>query len=420
MPTKKSLLQRLHSIRSLESAWKNLRKSRDGKSHGLSGETIKVFQSNLSSNLRLVQQKLRDSAYVFSPLRAVTISKGKGSFDLRPLRIPEVRDRLVLKAIANTISPYLYEKYKVKNPAIFAYHSKLGAREAIEQIVSLYNSGKRVVLEADIRKFFDTVDRSYLLERMVYPCLPDDTIDGLIERGLAQEIGNLGELSVAARELFDASEQGIPQGNALSPLLSNVYLSPFDHEMLENKFSLVRYADDFVVMCASEEEANKAYKLARSILENQLKVQIYPLDTNNRESKATRIVKPSTEPLEFLSVRFNGCNIWPSRDKVNALKERIREVTNPSDQTDVISLLTQCRNVLYGWLAAFSYTDVDRYFLELDELVDKQLAYAFRKMGLTLRKLAETKEKAVKLSAIQRRRTGIRTCEEFVSRIRNR
>lgn len=113
------------------------------------------------------------------------------------------------------------------------------------------------MLEADLINFFGTVDKDSLLNDVVFKRLSDTTINTLIQQALNQSIGNLDSFNVEQKKYFENIDKGIPQGNALSPLLSNIFLSPFDLRLQDKGFKLVRYADDFVIMCISEKSVKK-------------------------------------------------------------------------------------------------------------------------------------------------------------------
>ncbi len=413
----KSLYTKLCSSRCLKRAWETLTKS--PQSHGISNETIQTFRDNLTSNLKQIQKELKSNSYQFSPLRAVPIHKEKNKVKkIRPIRIAEIRDRVVLKAIANLITPQLQKQYKLKNPASFAYQKRIGTRHAIERMVRLFHDGNKVALEGDIIKFFDRVDRKYLLYDLIYPILPDDTLNNLIDQGLEIEIGNAEELTDEEKLEFDRSEGGIPQGSALSPLLSNVYLSKFDQGMLNAGYGLVRYADDFLVMCPTENEAIEAYKLAKLILEDELHLNIHALDNESKDSKC-RIVRPSQKPLEFLSIMFNGQRLYPAPRKITELKDKIQHNVNQYNQLTVIEVLTKTKNILEGWLAAFHYTDLEPNIKIIDDFINTHIGYVLRDLGWKLKDMENKKGKwhfTDTLSELQRNSSGIPFCRDILKK----
>lgn len=410
--TQETLLNQLSEKKSLQQAWDKI--SKENKySHGLSGETIIDFSANLQSHLQSISDQLRKGTYKFSSVRGVPITKPDGS--PRPIKVPEIRDRVVIKAIVELIQPQLAKVYNINNVASFAYIQNRGVKDAIIRMVELYNQGNKVVLEADIRKFFDSVDRHRLIRERILPNLSDESIDSLIIEATEQEVGNLNDMSELEFAAFERTKGGIPQGSAISPLLSNICLSDFDNRMLSEGFGLIRYADDFIVMCKTKEEAHRAYIIAREEIEERLGLQLYHLEDVNSK---TRIVLPSREKFSFLSIQFDGKAVFPTKEKVDQLSERLKIVTNVKIQKNVLTVLRKTNNLLCGWLAAFSYYDSDRYFSHIDDLINKELASALRQLKWVF-KSKNTTRKKIKgkehecLSSLQRINSGVNTCESF-------
>ncbi len=410
--TQETLLNQLAERKSLQQGWDKI--SKENKySHGLSGETILDFSVNLPSHLQSIGDHLRNGTYKFSPVRGVPIPKPDGT--PRPIKVPEIKDRVVIKAIVELIQPQLAKVYNLNNVASFAYIENRGVKDAIIRMVDLYNQGKKVILEADIKKFFDSVDRHKLLSEKILPNLSDNSIDALIIEATEQEIGNLSNMSELEFVAFEKTKGGIPQGSAISPLLSNICLSDFDTRMLSEGFGLIRYADDFIVMCKSKEEAKRAYEVSREEIETKLGLQLYHLEDDNSK---TRFILPSREKFSFLSIQFNGKDVFPTKEKVDQLAEKIKIVTNVNIQKNVLTILRKTNNLLCGWLAAYSYYDCDRYFSQIDDLINKELASALRqlkwvfKSKYTDRKKIKGKEHEY-LSRTQRINSGVNTCESF-------
>jgi len=414
--TQEKLLHHLSQKSNLQDAWNKLNKEHK-YSHGLSGETISDFAANLPTHLQSISDKLNNGTYKFSPFRGVPIPKSEGT--PRPLKVPEIRDRVVIKAIVELIQPQLSELFELTNIASYAYIENRGVKDAITRMVALYNQGNRVVLEADIKKFFDTVDRQKLLKEKVFPNLSDNSLDSLIIDATEQEIGNLQNLSELEFMAFERTKGGIPQGSAISPLLSNICLADFDKRMLSEGFGLIRYADDFIVMCKTEEEAKEAYEVARDEIENKLGLELYRI---GEDKSKTRIVLPSREKFSFLSIQFNGKELFPTKEKVDELFEKIKFATNIKIQKNVLTILRKTNNVLCGWLASFSYYDSDRYFNQIDNFINKELANALRQFDWVL-KSKYTDKKKIKgkehecLSTTQRIYSGVNTCESFFKHI---
>ncbi|RZK66352.1 MAG: hypothetical protein EOO85_26950 [Pedobacter sp.] len=280
-PLKSTLLKVISSPESLRDAWDALNKS-NKNSRGLSRETIEEFKNSLDTQILEVSKLLAANKYKFNQVRAVLIPK-KTEGEFRPLRIADIRDRLVQKALSMILDKLLSSKYQLNNGCSFAYQDDLGVKHAVQKMVEHYKNGFKIILEADIKKFFDTVNRKNLLAK-VFTDLPDSSINNLIEESLAQSVGNLADLSHDFHHYFTESINGIPQGNSLSPLLANIYLSDFDQRMIKEGLCLVRYADDFIVLCKTTKDARKAYEIAKDELEIKLGLELHPLPTPQREA----------------------------------------------------------------------------------------------------------------------------------------
>ncbi|MBL8012655.1 MAG: hypothetical protein JNN05_02290 [Candidatus Omnitrophica bacterium] len=370
MPRKLSLLQQVQTPSNLRAAWSEINRS-NPLSSGLSSFSIQDFSLNLKNNLANIRRQVKAGKYLFRPVKGVPIIK-KGQFTKegkpkkRGIRVAEVSDRVVQRAITRVIEPILIEEFQLNNGVSFAYLPRQGVRSALNQMVIHYREGNPVVFEADIEKFFDTVNRDKLLNEMVFPALPDQSINELITAALNQEIGNKDAIPEADRSLFP--DGGIPQGGGLSPLFANVYLHNFDKRMLKESFKLIRYADDFIVMCKDKAEALRAHNIAQEEIEGRLGLTMHKL---NAESK-TRILKVTQDHFEFLGTRFNGRRLWPSDKKIQIFNARLREITEQGDSKTLLGVLSKLKAQLEGWVSAYCHTDVEPYMQTLEaELKEK-------------------------------------------------
>lgn len=379
----KSLLTSIADPKFLREAWNKLNTS-NKESHGISEETIKEFGDHIEQHIRTISQLLLARRYIPSKVKGVLIpKKSKGEF--RPLRIPEVRDRLVAKAISLKLDQLLTPIFKLDNSCSFAYRKEKNVELAIKSMVEYYKAGHIYILEADIIKFFDKVNRDILLDK-VFPNLEDDSINNLIELFLSQEVGNLDNHK-GNTHYFLNSSSGIPQGSSLSPLLANIYLAEFDQRMLTENYKMIRYADDFTVMTASEEDARKAFQIAKEELEYKLKLSLYPLATQlNLKDKTSKIVDPTRHKFSFLSIRFDGKALWVSDEKITSLREKIRLIADVEVNPNLLKLLTRMKNLLEGWVSAFKFVDIERDIKEIDDYVDQKLLHIFRRFGFEIKK----------------------------------
>lgn len=186
-----TLLEKLSNKDFLFEAWNQLKKENE-ESHGLSGQTIKEFQENLTNNIFNIKRFLEKGKYKFSPNRAAVIKKENGKY--RPLQIPEIRDRVVLKALAILLEENLHELLKDSEGISYAYQKGKGVKQAVLQMKNVFDQGKQIVLKADIVNFFEEVDKDSLLKDKIFPNLEDKTINFLIINALNQKFGGFKRL----------------------------------------------------------------------------------------------------------------------------------------------------------------------------------------------------------------------------------
>lgn len=382
MPKAKKLLHKVYTTSNLHSAWKELNKSYR-ESHGLTSQTIHSFADNLYSNISQIRKRLKENKYNFSNTRAKVIYKRKPDGTLKPrgIRIPEIEDRVAQRAITRVIEPILDKKFNIRNAASFAYlrrkkNIKRGTQEALKRIITLYRERKPCVFGADIENFFDKIDKNKLLG-MIFPALPDDSLNHLIKEALNQKVGNFEDIDYAHHKLFP--DTGVPQGGGLSPLFANIYLSDFDKEMLNRGCGLVRYADDFVVMCKDESEAEQAYKFSKEYLKSKLGLTIHDI----AKKEKTWIVRVTQKKFEFLGVRFDGKRLWPSRKKLDELEMKINYLTKFMPTRNLRETLESLNNMLEGWVSAYAHTYLEPDIEKIEKQIRTRLGVCAFRMGWT-------------------------------------
>ena len=244
------LSEQATSKRALRAAWHRVRKRRPVP--GADGVTVEVFEAGADTYLAALQAEILDDHYTPQPLRRIFLRKEGGGE--RPVALPSLRDRIVQDALLHALRSPID---RVLGQGAHAYRPGRSAITALEAVQESLTGGARWILKGDIATFFDTLDHDLLRARLA-ETLGDDPVVDLVMRcvtGLVLDEMNLWDNRV-----------GAPQGLALSPLLSNLYMVPFDSEMRIAGLNLVRYADDFVVLCATREEADQAERTARNLL----------------------------------------------------------------------------------------------------------------------------------------------------------
>ncbi len=274
------LLALVCAMENLDKAFLDVRANRGCA--GADGVTIAAFDRRRADGLQKLQTQLLNGSYRPEPLRQVLIPKADGSS--RILRIPAVRDRIAQQAVLRVLAPLWEREFE---RCSFAYRRGRSVRGAVALLARHRDAGLRWVLEADIEHFFDEVDHEIVVERF-RELVMDEAVVRLVRAWIT-----------APTEGIDAQPspvRGLPQGASVSPLLSNVFLDEFDEQMLALGYHLVRYADDFVVACASRDEAEDAFKDAERILATS-KLRL--------KREKTRITS-FEQGFRFLGYVFNG------------------------------------------------------------------------------------------------------------------
>ncbi len=426
-----TLLQKISDISFLHKAWMKLNRS-NKNSKGFTNISIADFERTLEDNIKQISDELISQQFQFSKIKGATIRKSDGG--LRPLRIPEIRDRLVLKAIALALEEELTAQFNLNNPYSFAYQTGKSVGHAIEQLKTYYKEGYTIILEADIVKFFDKVNREALLIK-IKDNIGDNSLNPLLDDALDQELANVAELENKGiyEDLFKSTENGIPQGNPLSPLFANIYLSSFDALAADKDLKLIRYADDFVILCKTVEDAKKAFYLSKTEIEDNLGLSLYPLIEDKEEQanqKCSKIVNVKNQKFSFLSIRFDGNKTWVKEEKFNSVVRKIKDICIPFDKEENLSLLdnlVKLRNLLEGWIAAYHFADIEFQAKAIDGFTNVYLHRLFSRYNLVLKKNHLRKTKLYKknhqpygINNIQRKNIGVPFCTDILRRVRKK
>jgi len=226
-----SLMDKVYAERNLRSAFAKVRANSGGP--GVDHQTIEMFQAHLEENLQRLSRQLREGTYGPQAIRRAWIPKS-GSKEPRPLGIPTVRDRVAQAALREVLEP-IFERDFAEHS--YGFRPNRGCKAALRRVDALLKAGRTWVVDADLRRYFDTLPHGPLMGR-VRAKVADGRVLALIEAYLRQEVLETTGAWTAQR--------GSPQGAVISPLLSNIYLDPLDHAMAEAGIEMVRYADDCV------------------------------------------------------------------------------------------------------------------------------------------------------------------------------
>lgn len=323
-----SLIDKVHSEKHLFHAAQRVLGNKGAA--GVDHVTVDQFDEELRRNVRKLSAALREGTYQPQSIRRVHIPK-PGTGETRPLGIPTVRDRVVQNALRQVLEP-IYERDFAEQS--YGFRPGRGAHEALRRVEELLGSGHIYVVDVDLKSYFDTIPHDKLLER-VGSKVADGRVLKLIESFLKADV------------LDDLSEwtptQGAPQGAVLSPLLSNIYLDPLDHLMAAAGYEMVRYADDFVILCRTREAAEQALGMVGEWTA-EAGLTLHPTKT--------RIVTVE-EGFDFLGYHFRPKYRTARKKSQERLKTVIRQKTPRSSGDSLTAVIANLNHSLRGWFAYF-------------------------------------------------------------------
>ena len=324
---------------------------------GVDHVTTDEFVRQIPECLWQLSDALKDGTYQPQGIRRVHIPK-PGTNETRPLGIPTVRDRIVQAAVVNVIEP-IFERDFAEHS--YGFRPGRGCKDALRRVDQLLKAGYVHVVDADLKGYFDSIPHDRLMERLRTK-VADGRVLSLIESFLKTNI-----LDGAATW---TPESGAPQGAVLSPLLSNIYLDPLDHLMSHGGFAMVRYADDFVILCQTAEAASKALDVVTQwTVENGL--TLHPTKT--------RIVDSRTERFGFLGYDFQADRHWPRQKSIQKLKDTVRLKTKRTNGTALQCIVTDVNSTLRGWFTYFQQSSSRKLFSRLDQWIRMRLRSILRR-----------------------------------------
>jgi RNA-directed DNA polymerase len=350
-----SLIDKVYAERTLRAAWQHVKAN--GGAAGVDHVTVAMYERDVDRNLATLTTQWRDGTYHPQPIRRTWIDK-PGSREQRPLGIPTVRDRVVQTALRLVLEPIFERTFAAQS---YGFRPGRGGKDALRRVDTLLTAGYTWVVDADLRRYFDTIPHAPLLQR-IRDTVADGRVLALLEAFLTQHV--MDGLSMWT------PEEGTPQGAVISPVLANLYLNPLDHDMAAAGFEMVRYADDLVLLCRTETEAQRA--LTHMAAWTQAAgLTLHP--------EKTRIVDATQRGgFDFLGYHFEHGQHWPRAKSVKKLKESLRAKTRRNNGQSLAVIIADLNRTLRGWFAYFQHSP-RHWFRTLDSWLRTRLRSILRR-----------------------------------------
>lgn len=352
----KAMLTRLTKNESADRVWFRLRDKTDSPANlqrafekvwgnrgsaGADGQTVAHFARHEGEELQRLHEQLREGSYRPQPVRRAWIPK-PGSKEKRPLGIPAVRDRIVQGALRHVLEPIFEMEFAVES---YGFRPGKGAKDALRRVDTLLKAGHDWVVDADLKSYFDTIPQERLMA-LVQERVADGAVLALVESFLSAGV-------MEEAKDWQPTERGTPQGGVISPLLANLYLNPLDHQMAGQGYEMVRYADDFVILCRTEAEAQAALVAVQTWVSGA-GLTLHP--------EKTRIVDATQRGgFDFLGYHFERGRRWPRKKSLTKLKERLRAKTSRLDGRRLEDIVKDVNRSLRGWYGYFQHSKASTF-----------------------------------------------------------
>jgi len=363
-----SLIDKVYKRKNLEMAWEKVKANRG--SGGVDGQSLKAFGEQLDPQLDRLQSELTEETYQPQPVRQVPIPKAGKPGEFRTLGVPTIYDRVCQQALLNRLEP-IFEP--VFDEANFGYRRGRSTKDAMRKVWKEIQSGREWIVDADLKDFFGSVDQEKLLT-LVAQRIADGRVLRLIRAML--KAGSYGK-----GRLFP-SERGTPQGSVVSPLLSNILLTPFDQEMRSKGFQLTRFADDWVITCHSEAEAHAAIAAALRILK-ELGVELHPQKTRvvhvqhgfeflGYKIKRGKRLKLSSDKIRS-TARSGALYAFPREKSINRFMDQVRALTRRRVPLKTMELIEGLNPILRGWGNYYKKAHIRKLFNRLNRWIVRRI-----------------------------------------------
>lgn len=325
------LMDKVFAPANLKAAWTKVQ-ANDGAA-GTDRMTVATFERHAEAHLEKLSRQLRDRTYRPSPVLRKYIPKPGGGE--RPLGIPSVSDRVVQTALLHVLEPIFEHDFAEHS---YGFRPGRGCKLALRRVDALLKSGHEYVVDVDLKGYFDSIPQHLLMQR-VRERVTDGSVLKLLELFLRNGVMDGQELRTPTA--------GTPQGAVISPLLSNIYLNPLDQLMAGKGYEMVRYADDFVILCTSREQAQAALQ------EVQTWTAQWGLTLHPEKTRVVHWHDPGG--FEFLGYRFERGMRFPRKKSMDRLKDTVRRLTPRTSGFSLSWMISQLSPTLKGWFEYFKH-----------------------------------------------------------------
>ena len=331
-----ALIDKVYRMANLQSAFNQVWRNAGGA--GIDGQSVKQFEAQEEQKLQQLSRELKNGAYRPAAVKRVWIPK-TGSTEKRPLGIPVVRDRVAQTALRNVIEPIFERDFAEQS---YGFRPRRSTKDALRRVEELLNQAHHWVVDADIKGYFDSIPHDKLTAK-VGAKISDGRVLELIESYLKAGV-------MEQSKGWEATHQGTPQGGVISPLLANIYLDELDWKIANAGMQMVRYADDFVVLCSSQTLAQAALELISQWIQ-EAQLQLHP--------QKTKIID-ATQPggFEFLGYHFERGHKWPRHKSVLKVRASLRKQTGRTNGQSLECTIARLNPILRGWYNYFRHGKV--------------------------------------------------------------
>jgi len=375
------LYKKIGHPKRLYDAWQHVRASGINSRDFRTSNEIKIFEQNINTHLRKINDCLKKRNYQFEKARGFTFTKpGKSP---RPIVVASICDRIVQRSILGVLNSQKFIKKYVNHPRSFGGLENKGVRQAIEQVCLAIKNGAKYYLKSDVIEFFRNIPRKKVLD-ILNSNLSDNSLVDILDEATTVELKNVELMDRLYPDLFPRHELGVGQGFCLSPLLANITLLEFDTILNASNVICIRYIDDFMILGATAETVNGGFKKGLKILKN-FELNAYRPDQNKDKSQ----FGPTKKAFDFLGCAVSPHFVHPNKkakkriiskaakileDSVIGMRRYSKSRKNFDDKHSFSSTIRDLHNTVRAWGNHYSFCNSDSIFNDLDKKIDSMIA----------------------------------------------